>query len=120
MLDYNEVKRFQAKKLLEDLEGTGRVESAHYHTMKMVYDAGVRDGLAAAGLSPEEIRKVIGIIDHKEPPLKVPAGYTEEELERDNPHNAWMQHSDDQCAACGAVTTMWGAEHAPTCPNLPL
>lgn len=44
MLDYLEVKRFHAKKLAEDAEGTGRVESAFYHTMRMVYLKGVEDG----------------------------------------------------------------------------
>ena len=45
MLDYLEVKRFYAKKLAEDAEGTGRIESAFYHTIKMVYMHGVEDGI---------------------------------------------------------------------------
>lgn len=44
MLDYLAVKQFHAKKLAEDAEGGGRVESAFYHTMKMVYLHGVEDG----------------------------------------------------------------------------
>lgn len=76
MLDYNEVKLFQATKLLEDLEGTGRVESAHYHTMRMVYAKGVEDGLLAAGLDLDDARKVIGIIDHKETKTQAPAEFS--------------------------------------------
>lgn len=44
MLDYNEVKRFYADKLAKDAAGDGRVESAFYHTMRMVYLKGVEDG----------------------------------------------------------------------------
>lgn len=44
MLDYNEVKRYYADKLAQDLGGNGRIESAFYHTMKMVYLKGVEDG----------------------------------------------------------------------------
>lgn len=47
MLDYNEVKKFYADKLAQDLDGTGRIESAFYHTMKMVYLKGVEDGQRA-------------------------------------------------------------------------
>lgn len=62
MLDYLEVKKFYAKKLAEDAEGTGRVESAFYHTMKMVYLKGVEDGrtgnllgiLAPTGTAPDQ------------------------------------------------------------------
>lgn len=55
MLDYNEVKKFYAEKLQEDFNGTGRVESAFYHTMRMVYLKGVEDGAQGA----------IGIEDRK-------------------------------------------------------
>lgn len=44
ILDYLAVKKFYAVKLAEDAAGTGRIESAFYHTMKMVYYAGVEDG----------------------------------------------------------------------------
>lgn len=47
MLDYNEVKKFYADKLAQDLDGTGRIESAFYHTMRMVYLKGVEDGQRA-------------------------------------------------------------------------
>lgn len=64
MLDYDEVKKFYAKKLADDAAGDGRVESAFYHTMKMVYLKGVEDG------QKEEQRYIgeahhIGIIDHR-------------------------------------------------------
>lgn len=55
MLDYTEVKKFFAKKLIEDFEGVGRIESAAYHTIKMVYLKGVDDGKS----------ENIGIIDGK-------------------------------------------------------
>lgn len=54
MLDYNEVKKFYAEKLAEDFDGTGRIESAFYHTMKMVYLKGVEDG----GTPNEAVAKV--------------------------------------------------------------
>lgn len=59
MLDYNEVKRFYADKLAQDLDGMGRVESAFYHTMKMVYGQGVEDG--------QSVNRQVGIIDHGTP-----------------------------------------------------
>jgi hypothetical protein len=59
MLDYSEVKSFYADKLREDTEGTGRVESAFYHTMKMVYHKGVEDG--------RSVRPQVGIVDHGAP-----------------------------------------------------
>lgn len=43
MLDYNEVKKFYAQKLADDIAGGARVESAFFHTMKMVYLKGVED-----------------------------------------------------------------------------
>jgi len=54
MLDYLEVKRFYAEKLRDDADGLGRVESAFYHTMKMVYLKGVEDGRESA-LTPETV-----------------------------------------------------------------
>lgn len=62
MLDYNEVKRFYAGKLAQDMEGTGRIESAFYHTMKMVYLKGVEDGLKDGVLRADEAPHV-GIVD---------------------------------------------------------
>jgi hypothetical protein len=56
MLDYNLVKKFHAKKLAEDAEGDGRVESAFYHTMKMVYLKGVEDGQRSAEVGIEDRR----------------------------------------------------------------
>ena len=56
MLDYNEVKKFHAKKLAEDAEGDGRVESAFYHTMKMVYLKGVEDGQRSVEVGIEDRR----------------------------------------------------------------
>jgi len=54
MLDYLEVKRFYAEKLRDDADGLGRVESAFYHTMKMVYLKGVEDGRESAA-APEAV-----------------------------------------------------------------
>jgi len=54
MLDYLEVKRFYAEKLRDDADGLGRVESAFYHTMKMVYLKGVEDGRESA-VAPEAV-----------------------------------------------------------------
>lgn len=61
MLDYNVVKKFHAKKLAEDAEGDGRIESAFYHTMKMVYLKGVEDGAKAA--APDGA--IVGIENHR-------------------------------------------------------
>ena len=58
MLDYLKVKKFHAVKLAEDAAGDGRVESAFYRTMEMVYLAGVADG---------QQDRAIGIRDHPEP-----------------------------------------------------
>lgn len=62
MLDYNEVKKFYADKLAQDFDGTGRIESAFYHAMKMAYMKGVEDGrehLRSFGEIP------VGIVDNK-------------------------------------------------------
>jgi hypothetical protein len=56
MLDYNLVKKFHAKKLAEEAEGDGRVESAFYHTMKMVYLKGVEDGQRSVEVGIEDRR----------------------------------------------------------------
>ena len=55
MLDYNEVKQFYAKKLIDDLEGRGRVESAAFHTVKWAYLRGVEDG----GLTADRLLKAM-------------------------------------------------------------
>lgn len=60
MLDYLEVKQFHAVKLAEDAAGMGRIESAFYHTMRMVYLKGVEDGVRSL-VTPTEV----GIEDHK-------------------------------------------------------
>lgn len=65
MLDYNIVKKFHAKKLAEDAEGDGRVESAFYHTMKMVYLKGVEDGEQAAVHAEEARKSIVGVIDRR-------------------------------------------------------
>jgi hypothetical protein len=65
MLDYNVVKKFHAKKLAEDAEGDGRVESAFYHTMKMVYLKGVEDGEQAARHAEASRDKIVGINDNR-------------------------------------------------------
>ncbi len=76
MLDYNEVKKFYADKLSQDLDGTGRIESAFYHTMKMVYLKGVEDGIRSAhageqnpwrGRGQEPASAIVGVIARKEP-----------------------------------------------------
>lgn len=41
--DYHEAKEFFNDKLTKDLAGQGRMESALYHTAKMLYDAGCDD-----------------------------------------------------------------------------
>jgi hypothetical protein len=61
VLDYNVVKKFHAKKLAEDAEGDGRVESAFYHTMTMVYLKGVEDGEQAARHADAAREHIIGI-----------------------------------------------------------
>lgn len=62
MLDYEtDCKAVFAKYLADDLSGRGRVESAAYHTAKHIYLKGVEDGLAAAGLTDKEIKRIIGI-----------------------------------------------------------
>lgn len=43
MLDYELVKKHFADKLAADFSGQGRFESAFYHTIKMVYQAGLND-----------------------------------------------------------------------------
>jgi hypothetical protein len=48
VLDYSQVKKLFADKLANDADGTGRFESAFYHTMKFVYEQGVHDGIDAA------------------------------------------------------------------------
>lgn len=60
MLDYNEVKKHYADKLAQDLDGTGRIESAFYHTMKMVYLKGVEDGQRGQCEATQ-----IGVIDYR-------------------------------------------------------
>lgn len=60
MLDYNKVKKFHAMKLYEDAIGDGRVESAFFHTMKMVYLQGVEDGKNALSQS-DPFEKIVGI-----------------------------------------------------------
>lgn len=44
MLNYSLVKKTFADKLSNDAEGLARFESAFYHTMKFVYEQGVKDG----------------------------------------------------------------------------
>lgn len=88
MLDYNDVKRFYADKLARDFDGTGRVESAFYHTMKMVYLKGVEDGKLQAEFKERGLGPIAGVLDQSVP--RPPLGYTTEELEHDNPHNQWM------------------------------
>lgn len=66
MLDYNYVKKFHAKKLAEDAEGDGRVESAFYHTMKMVYLKGVEDGEEAARARAHGVTTgIVGVLDQR-------------------------------------------------------
>lgn len=60
--DYDEAKRFFVNKLATDLEGKGRMESALYHTAKMIYEAGARDSDAALR---REIDDVVGRRDAK-------------------------------------------------------
>ena len=64
MLDYCEVKRKKRELMLNDgfVDGRGRIESVEYHTHEFVYLAGVADGLKAAGLSDEEVKRVIGLV----------------------------------------------------------
>ena len=44
MFDYDKAKRFFSYKLANDLEGQGRFESALYHTVRMIYEEGLKDG----------------------------------------------------------------------------
>lgn len=64
MLDYNEVKKFYADKLAQDLDGTGRIESAFYHTMKMVYLKGVEDGGDLGQIGIADGKKEVGDVPH--------------------------------------------------------
>jgi hypothetical protein len=43
-LDYDRVKAFFAEKLAGDFAGRGRFESAFFHTVRMCYEQGLRDG----------------------------------------------------------------------------
>ena len=61
MLDYTKVKKFHATKLYEEAEGEGRVESAFWHTMMMVYKAGVEDGEQAARHAEESRDLIVGV-----------------------------------------------------------
>lgn len=44
------------------LDGRGRIESVEYHTHEFVYLAGVTDGLKAAGLSDDEMKRLIKMV----------------------------------------------------------
>ncbi len=61
MLDYLEVKEFYARKLADDAAGTGRIESAFFHTMQMVYLQGVADGERIPYYSDHQRDEIIGI-----------------------------------------------------------
>jgi hypothetical protein len=61
VLDYNEVKRFYAEKLAQEITGRGRIESAFFHTLKMVYLEGVKDGEQAARHTDEVRDKIVGV-----------------------------------------------------------
>ena len=58
MLDYLAVKKFYAVKLAEDTAGDGRIESAFYHTVRMVYLKGVseQDGVGILDGRDKEIQ----------------------------------------------------------------
>lgn len=43
MLDYEDVKRFYAEKLVEDLRGHGRMESAFFHTCVYAFERGLTE-----------------------------------------------------------------------------
>lgn len=47
----------------------------------------IRGHYDESGSTPAELQKFAELIVRE---LKVPAGYTAEELERDNPYNQWM------------------------------
>lgn len=51
-LDYDRVKAFFADKLAGDFQGHGRFESAFFHTVRMCYEQGLRDGRNAQGKQP--------------------------------------------------------------------
>jgi hypothetical protein len=62
MLNYEDVKRWKRDMMLADpefLTGRGRLESVEFHTAERVYLAGVEDGLKAAGLPDDEIKRII-------------------------------------------------------------
>lgn len=65
MLDYEDVKRMKMEMMLNDpdfITGRGRLESLEYHLHGYVYFRGIQDGLKAAGLCEEEVRRVIGFV----------------------------------------------------------
>lgn len=45
MMDYEAIKRFYAEKLIEDLQGHGRMESAFFHTCGFVFRMGMQEML---------------------------------------------------------------------------
>jgi hypothetical protein len=65
MLDYEDIKRFKRDLMVNDptfIDGRGRLESVEYHTYQFVYLKGVEDGLAAAGLPDDEIKRIVGMV----------------------------------------------------------
>ena len=64
MLDYSAVKKVFADKLASDPDGTGRFESAFYHTIKFAYLQGVEDGERTL-LTTAPLEQIIGIDDKK-------------------------------------------------------
>lgn len=64
MLDYTKVKEVFADKLAHDTQGTGRFESAFYHTMKYVYMQGVEDGERVL-TTTAPLETIVGVVDGK-------------------------------------------------------
>lgn len=65
--DYDEAKRFFVNKLATDLEGKGRMESALYHTAKMIYEAGALDADAARDAKIAELERFIQVAHEVHP-----------------------------------------------------
>lgn len=62
--DYEEAKAFFLNKLTHDLEGRGRIESAFYHTARLIYQRGYED--VAADSCTSKYREVLKALDMEE------------------------------------------------------
>lgn len=62
MMDYEAIKRFYAEKLIEDLQGHGRMESAFFHTCGYVFDKGMAEMQDRVDQVYEERNRCVALI----------------------------------------------------------